>query len=58
MIIALKGALCSGKATLALYLQKEFGFQIVDLYKVFASEVGLELNHEIVEKFFSGKESF
>ena len=38
MIIALLGALCSGKAAVAFYLQKEFGFVIVNLFEVFGAQ--------------------
>lgn len=61
MIIALSGPVCSGKATLALYLQKVFGFKIVSLYEIFAKELGAEegikVSPEIIERFFAGKES-
>ncbi len=40
MIIALAGPLCSGKAALAHYLNKTYGFTIVNLYEIFAQEMG------------------
>jgi hypothetical protein len=55
MIIALMGALCSGKASVAFYLEKEFGFKVVNLYELFAKELDCELTSEIIEKFFSCK---
>ena len=60
MIIALTGTLCSGKSTLALYLKLKFGFNIVNLYEVFARELGVEessaeVTSDIIEKFFAGK---
>jgi dephospho-CoA kinase len=59
MIIALTGPLCSGKATLALYLHKNYGFKIVSLYELFALELGAEegvkVSPEIIERFFAGK---
>jgi len=59
MIIALAGPLCSGKSTLALYLMKTYEFKIVNLYEIFAQELGPEeskegVTPEIIEKFFSG----
>ena len=55
MIIALLGALSSGKATIAFYLQKEFGFKICNLVEVFAKDIESELTSEVIQKFFSGK---
>jgi dephospho-CoA kinase len=47
MIIALLGTLCSGKSTVAFYLQKEFAFTVVNLLEVFAKEMGIEFNDEV-----------
>ncbi len=62
MIIALAGPLCSGKAALAHYLNKTYGFTIVNLYEIFAHEMGQEeeikVSSEIIERFFSGKPQF
>ena len=59
MIIALTGPLCSGKATLALFLNKTYGFKIVSLYEIFAKELGavdgVKVSPEIIERFFAGK---
>ena len=55
MIIALLGALCSGKAAVASYLQKEFGFVIVNLFEVFAKELDIEFTDEVYTKFYSSK---
>ena len=55
MIIALLGALCSGKSTVALYLQKEFGFKLVNLLEVFAKEIDIEFTDEVYYKFFHRK---
>jgi dephospho-CoA kinase len=55
MIIALLGALCSGKAAVAFYLQKEFGFVIVNLFEVFAKELDIEFTDEVYTKFFLSK---
>jgi hypothetical protein len=55
MIIALLGALCSGKAAVAFYLQKEFGFVIVNLFEVFAKELDIEFTDEVYTKFYSSK---
>lgn len=58
MIVALMGSLCSGKATVALYLCKEFGFQITNLYHVLAKELDMDPNDPaLVELFFSGKQN-
>jgi hypothetical protein len=55
MIIALLGALCSGKAAVAFYLQKEFGFVIVNLFEVFAKELDIEFTDEVYTKFYLSK---
>ena len=55
MIIALLGALCSGKAAVAFYLQKEFGFVIVNLFEVFAKELDIEFTDEVYTKFYQCK---
>ena len=55
MIIALLGALCSGKSTVALYLQKEFAFTIVNLFQVFAKDMDIEFTDEVYSKFFDSK---
>jgi hypothetical protein len=55
MIIALLGAVCSGKSTVALYLQKEFAFTIVNLLEVFAKEMDIEFTDEVYIKFFASK---
>ena len=55
MIIALLGALCSGKAAVAFYLQKEFGFVIANLFEVFAKELDIEFTDEVYTKFFQSK---
>ena len=55
MIIALLGALCSGKATVAFYLQKEFGFVITNLFEIFAKELDIEFTDEVYSLFFHSK---
>lgn len=59
MIIALAGPLCSGKASLAHYLNKTYGFTVVNLYEIFAQELGpleeVKVSSEIIERFFAGK---
>ena len=42
MIVAVAGAVCSGKASFALYLEKEYNFRIVNLYSHFAEIQGLK----------------
>ena len=56
MIIAVLGALCSGKEELALFLQRQFNFKIVNFYKHLAEELDVPLNHLVVEQFFNRNE--
>lgn len=59
MIIALTGALCSGKSSVAKYLADTFGFKIVSIYQAFANKMQLDdgkhTHDQIVYEFFSGK---
>jgi len=54
MIIAISGALGSGKAAIAKYLQDKFGFKIFSMYEAFAlaSNGKPEVTDEVLHAFF------
>lgn len=61
MIIALSGPICSGKATIAHYLSREFDFKVVNFQRLFIEEhlgpvENLTLAHS--ELFYAGKKNF
>ncbi len=42
MIFGISGNLCSGKASLAAYLEKDFNFKTINLYQLFKEESKFE----------------
>lgn len=59
MIIALSGALGSGKAAVAKYLQDKFGFKIFSMYEAFAlATTGKpDVTDEVLHAFFDSTPS-